>query len=106
MEKYEIPFACLTFEAEDPSDLHLEETDDNQAVTLKVGKMSFDYSKIKPDVKFNGVCLRFSEPDKTPEGKTRGIIFYTNYVESLDRLITALMEARNQMFGLNVKNQN
>jgi hypothetical protein len=106
MEEYEIPFACMTFEAKNPNDIHLEDTGDDLGMTLKVGKMSFDFSHIKPDVKFKGVCLRFSEPDKTPEGKARGIIFYSNNAESMDRLITALMEARNQVFGFNVNNQN
>lgn len=106
MEEHEIPFGCMTFEAKDPDDIDLIETEGDRAMSLKVGKMSYDFSHIKPGVKFSGVSLRFSEPEKTPEGKTRGIIFYTNYAESLDRLITALTEARNQAFGFNIKNQN
>lgn len=97
MEKYEIPLTCLEFTAEDPGDIHLLETENDRVMILKVGKMSFDYSHIKPDVKFNGVCLRFTELEPTPEGKTQGICFYTDQTEALNRLISGLIMARAQL---------
>lgn len=106
MEKHEIPLVCFAFEGDDPSDIGLFETDNDRVLTLKIGKMSYDYSHIKPGIKMNGVCLRFTELEKTPEGKARGMCFYTNHLESLNHLINDLTEARNQIFGFNTNDQN
>jgi hypothetical protein len=106
MSDPEIPFSTFTFETIDPDDIHILEQDNHNTMTLRVAKMSFDYSSIKPGVKFTGLCLRFSEHGRTPEGKVRGICFYVNYPPALDHLINELLEARNQLFGVNINDQN
>ena len=101
VKEIEIPFSHCTFEAEDPESMKLTEMDNIKTMTLGVKKLKIP---LFPETEF--MALRFSDLEKTPDGKSTGIIFFLDHQRALDHLITELMELRNQLYGPPLNNEN
>ncbi len=106
VKEIEIPFSHCTFEAEDPESMKLTEMNDIKSMTLGVKRMTLPLFPRGTFRQWEGLGLRFTELEKTAEGKSRGVLFFVDHPRALDHLITELMELRNQLYGPPLNNEN